>query len=152
MKKILSSLCGALLITSISLPLSVSAEESIILKVHGMYCQLCLSPAITKIKRLSGVQSAVLWLQDAKIKITPTGGNKLSVSSVKDLLDSSTYDLVAFEFRANGRVENQDGGLVFIANDTGNRYPLTNNNIQKMSGYATGDIDESGRVTIKNIS
>lgn len=149
-----TSLVGTLIVgVLLNVPFSAQAEESVILKVNGVYCQFCVSSTMMKLKNAPGVSNIVLWMADGKIKITPTAGNRLDPAELSSILSKSSYNLVDIEFRANGHVQKSGHGWVFIASDTGNRYPISNASaLQGNGGYVQGTLSSNGSLTVVSMS
>lgn len=97
MKKFSSRVGHKILMVILSLTMWVSTcafavTTPIMLRVNGMYCNLCMGASVKQLRAISGVGSVKLWLKNGIIVVVPSGD--VNVSAVKNVIQKSSYPLV----------------------------------------------------------
>lgn len=84
-----SLLFGVMTISSVAY-----AQDNIMLRVNGLYCNLCSGALMVQLKRVAGVSSVKLWYADGIIAVVPKAGAKVDINELIHLVTSSSYTYV----------------------------------------------------------
>lgn len=71
----------------------ITLADYIMMRVDGLYCNLCLGGTVGQLKRVTGVGRVDIWLADGILAITPTGN--VDLNKLKSIINGSGYSYVA---------------------------------------------------------
>lgn len=84
MRHILSFLMIGLLLASAP----TYADESLMLRINGLMCPICIGGVVSGIAKLDGVKEVELWMADGMLAIT---GSHISTDGIKRVVARSAY-------------------------------------------------------------
>lgn len=88
-----SLLVGVMTISSVAY-----AQDNIMLRVNGLYCNLCSGALMKQLQRVPGVSSVKLYYADGIIAVVPKGSSKVDINELIHLVTSSSYTYVGAYF------------------------------------------------------
>lgn len=89
-----SVLISSLLVGVMTISSAAYAQDNIMLRVNGLYCNLCSGGLMTQLKRVPGVSSVKLWYADGIIAVVPQAGAKVNLSELVNLVTRSSYTYI----------------------------------------------------------
>lgn len=123
-RTLLIYITALLFLVIINVPLASAEILSVTVSVDGLACPFCAYGVEKKLKRVKGVGSMDIKMQEGTVTMAAKQGQSIDIAEVPGAIKDSGFSMRWMKLTASGTIMEKDGGLFLRYEDSGEQLAL----------------------------